>query len=457
MRFDFLDAEPPTPLSLWPDPSFLGTATDLYQLTMMAGYYETGMADSDATFELFVRRLPEGRRYLVFAGLEQAVGDLLRLAFSREQIAYLRTLEVFNKVGAEFFEWLASVRFNGDLYSVAEGTIVFGGEPLVRVRAPLPIAQWVETHLLASLNYPTLVASKASRIVQAAAGRPVYDFGARRGHGPHSAFLAARAGAIAGVSGTSHVEAGRRLGLPVVGTMAHSWIQSFATEFEAYQAFAHVFGANTILLVDTYQTLEGVRTAARLEPAPKAIRIDSGDLTALTSRARTILDQAGRNSVKIIVSGDLDEFKIAELVGQGAPIDSFGVGTQLITSADAPALSMVYKLVELNGVGRIKLSSGKKTYPMAKQIHRLIDGSGRFAKDMVTLAGEAAPGQALLEPVLQKGKLVRAVPGYSSAHMHYLEQINRLPTQFTSLASTSTYPLEYSLKLQDKARELGVI
>ena len=321
------------------------------------------MAGQRATFELFVRKMPDHRAYLVFAGLEQAIGDLLKLAFSPEQIEAIRRWPEFRHVDQAVMDALAALRFEGDVWSVPEGTVVFPGETLLRVTAPLPQAQWVETHLLASLAYPTLVASKAARMVAAAAGRSLFEFGARRGHGPHAGLLAARAAYIAGFTGTSHVEAARRLGIPASGTMAHSWVQSFSTESEAFAAFARVFPENTTLLVDTYDTLEGVRHAAAIEPPVRAIRIDSGDLAHEARQARTILDQLGRSSVKIIASGDLDEYKIAQLVAAGAPVDGFGVGTELITSRDAPALAMVYKLVELDGEGKFKLSPGKTNVP----------------------------------------------------------------------------------------------
>ncbi len=320
--------------------------TDLYQLTMMAGYAETGMDRRRAVFEMFVRRLPQGRAYLVFAGLEQAIGDLLRLAFSREQVELIRRWPAFEKVDPSFFDALPSLRFEGDVWAVPEGTVVFANEPLVRVEATLPQAQWVETFLLASIGYPTLVASKAARVVEAAAGRPVFDFGARRGQGPQAGMLAARSAYLAGCDGTSHVEAARRLGIPCVGTMAHSWVQAFGSESDAFAAFARVFPRASTMLVDTYDTEEGVRRAAAIEPPVSAIRIDSGDLGELAIEARAILDALGRSGVEVVASGDLDERTIAHLVASGAPIDAFGVGTELIVSRDAPALSLVYKLVE---------------------------------------------------------------------------------------------------------------
>jgi nicotinate phosphoribosyltransferase len=443
-------------VSLWPDPDALGTVTDLYQLTMMAGYWSEGMADHPATFELFVRRLPPGRGYLVFAGLEQAIGDIERLAFSDAQIQWLRTLPAFGHVHEEFFDWLRNLRFTGDLWSMAEGTVVHPGETLVRVTAPLAQAQWLETFLIASLNYPTLVASKAARIVDGAGGRPCVDFGARRGHGPHAGFLAARAAYLAGFAGTSHVEAARRLGIPPVGTMAHSWVQSFADEPAAFASYARTFPETTTLLIDTYDTPEGARHAAAVSPSVQAVRLDSGDMKILSRQVRDILDAADRRGVSITASGDLDEYRIADLVSAGAPIDSFGVGTELITSRDAPALSMVYKLVELDGIGRIKLAPGKKTYPLAKQVWRTFDDSGLATGDHVTGRDETSSGRPLLSPILLSGRLAAPLPDLAAIRAHCERERASLPPMLRSLDSTGGYPVTYSDLLETQARALKV-
>jgi len=445
---------PQPPVSLWPDPEALGTVTDLYELTMMAGYYASGMAGRRATFELFVRKMPEARAYLVFAGLEQAIGDLLRLAFAPEQIEAIRRWPAFSQVDPSVMEALAALRFEGDVWSVPEGTIVFPGETLVRVTAALPQAQWVETLLLASLAYPTLVASKAARVVAAAGGRSLFEYGARRGHGPLAGMLAARAAYIAGFAGTSLVEAARRLGIPAVGTMAHSWVQSFATETAAFEAYARVFAENTTLLVDTYDTLEGVRRAALIEPPVQAVRIDSGDVGALARQARLILDQHGRSTVQIVASGDLDEFRIAQLAASGAPLDAFGVGTELVTSRDAPALAMVYKLVELEGEGKFKLSPGKTTYPFAKQVFRRRDPDGRFCGDHVARADETPDGEPLLVPVLRSGRLITGLPSLESVRRHCREQLAALPERLQRLDAQPDYPITYSELLENHARRL---
>jgi nicotinate phosphoribosyltransferase len=442
--------KPEGPLSLWPDPSALGALTDLYQLTMMAGYFANGMEHARATFELFVRKLPPGRAYLVFAGLEQAVGDLLRLRFSAEQVEAIRRLPVFAEADPRFFETLAELRFTGDVWAIPEGTIVFGGEPLIRVEAALPQAEWVETLLLASVAYPTLVASKAARVVQAARGRPVFDFGLRRGHGPAAGMLAARAATIGGCAGTSNVEAAIRLRIPCVGTMAHSWVQSFDRESDAFAAFARTCRDAT-MLVDTYDPESGVRHAAAIDPPVRMVRLDSGDLLGLSRAARAILDERGRGSVQILASGDLDEFRIDELMVSGAPIDAFGVGTELITSRDAPALSAVYKLVELDGVGRIKLSPGKRLYPMAKQVVRTTDADGRFAGDEIVLAREAGDERGLLQPVLRDGQLVKPLPSLEAIRAHCRDQLAALPDRLRALNAGPDYPVSYSAALQAAA------
>jgi nicotinate phosphoribosyltransferase len=447
---------PEPPVSLWPDPDALGPVTDLYQLTMMAGYFATGKAGESATFELFARKLPPGRAYLVFAGLEQAVGDLLRLAFSPEQVDDLRCWPVFAGIDPSFFEHLRTLRFEGDLWAVPEGSVVFAGEPLVRVEAPLHQAQWVETFLLASVGYATLVASKAARIVEAAAGRPVYDFGARRAPGPHAGLIAARSSYLAGCAGTSHVEAARRLGIPCVGTMAHSWVQSFAGEAEAFAEFVRAFPTASTLLVDTYDTEAGVALAAAIDPPVPAIRIDSGDLEVVGKRAREILDACGRGSVRIVGSGDLDENSIGRLAASGAPFDAFGVGTEMATSRDAPALSIVYKLVALGGAGKIKLSPGKKTYPLAKQIYRVRDARGRFALDRVTRADEASDGEPLLTPVIRGGKLAAPLPTLDAIRGRCRDQIASLPEALRGPDARPSYPMAYSFALEAEAERLGV-
>lgn len=444
------------PVSLWPDPRALGPVTDLYQLTMMAGYAAAGIAEKPATFELFVRKLPPRRAYLVFAGLEQALLDLERMAFSSDQIEAIRALPIFASIDPSWFEGLRSFRFRGDIWAAPEGSVVFAGEPLLRVTAPLAQAQLVETYLIAALNYPTLVASKAARIVEAAGGRVLFDFGTRRGHGPQAGLLAARAAYLAGFSGTSNVEAAIRVGMPAVGTMAHAWVQAFDDEPTAFDAFYRSFAGGTTLLVDTYDTAEGVRSAARFHPPVAAIRIDSGDLDFESRRARAILDEHGRTTTRIVVSGDLEEYAIAKLVAAGAPIDAFGVGTELITSRDAPAMSMVYKLVELDGVGRIKRSPGKKTYPLAKQVHRERDGAGRFLRDVVGKADEPGSGEPLLVPMLRDGRILGELPSIEGIRARCREQLASLPDSLRGLDAPPVYPMAYTDALEQEAERLGL-
>ena len=342
--------------------------TDLYQLTMAQSYWREGMLEP-AVFDLFVRRLPPGRNYLVACGLEQALEYLEALRFDNRDLAYLDSL---GKFSPGFLDYLARFRFTGDVHAMAEGTVAFANEPLLEVIAPLPEAQLVETYLLNQLSYQTLVAAKASRIVTAAAGAAVVDFGLRRAHGTDAGMKAARAAYIAGVDATSNVLAGARYGIPVSGTMAHSYVLAHDSELEAFRAFTETY-PDTVLLVDTYDTLGGVAQVVRLARElgeafqVRAIRLDSGDLGALAGAARTILDDAGLGGVEIFASGDLDEHRIASLVAAGAPIDGYGVGTRMGTSADAPYLNCAYKLVAYAGRPRMKLSEQKATLPCRKQ------------------------------------------------------------------------------------------
>jgi len=426
----------------------------VYELAMMAGYYAAGMENLVASFELFVRKLPPGRSYLVFAGLEQAIGDILALAFKPEQIEAISQWPAFRKLDRSILARMQALRFEGDIWAVSEGTVVFAGVTLLRVTAPLVAAQWLETYLLASIGYPTLVASKAARCRSAALGTPLFEFGARRCHGPHAGFLAARAAYIAGFAGTSHAEAARLMGIPPIGTMAHSWVQSFDSEAESFRTFARLFPSHTTLLVDTYDTLEGVQVAAAIDPSVDAIRIDSGDLGELAWQARAILDQNNRAQVKIIASGDLDEHRIAELNKSAAPIDGFGVGTELVTSRDAPALGVVYKLVELEGQGKVKLSPGKKTYPMAKQVFRKRGPDGRFCGDHVTRADETADGEPLLARVVRAGRLDRSLPTLEEIRRHCTEQLAGVPEHLLKLDAKPDYPVTYSEALEADARRL---
>lgn len=436
------------------DSDALGPVTDLYQLTMMAGYYSEGIDQIPAVFEMFVRRLPSHRSYLVCAGLEQALDALTRLRFSKEQIEALRTWPIFARVDPGFFDALASFRFTGSVWAIPEGTVVFPNEPILRVSAPLAEAQLVETLLLATIAYPTSVASKAARIVQAAQGRGVVDFGARRGHGLQASMIAARSAYLAGCLGTSQVEAARRLGIPAFGTMAHSWVQAFPDEVAAFRAFAEVFPGAT-LLVDTYDTPAGVAHAAAVEPAVHAIRIDSGDLGANARQARAILDSLGRSDVRILASGDLEEWKIAALVEAGAPIDDFGVGTELITCGDAPSLSLVYKLCEVAGQGKVKLSAGKRGFPFAKQVDRRLSPDGTILADHLLRDGEPCQGTPLLRPVLERGRRVNPAPALDEIREYCRQQLAALPASLLGLDGGPSVPLVVSPTLRAEADRLA--
>ncbi len=340
-------------IPVYPFTSAQALLVDLYELTMAAGYFEHGM-DFSATFELFVRSIPDERSYLVAAGVDDALDYLEALHFSEDELRYLQTLPAFRGVTDDFFEYLKKFRFTGDVVGVPEGTIVFGEEPILQVTAPIAEAQIVETYLLSVINFETLIASKAARVVHAAAGRTVLEFGTRRAQGPEAGLRAARAAYVGGCDATSNVEAGHLYGIPVAGTAAHSWTQAFPTERQGFEALLEVFPDTGVLLIDTYDDLVGAETAATLGKKFSGVRLDSGDLLRKSREVRDILDLHGLQAVKIIGSGDLNEYRIEKLVHAGAPIDSFGVGTDLATSRDVPALSVVYKLVETERNGQVE-------------------------------------------------------------------------------------------------------
>ncbi len=425
-------------------------ATDLYELTMAAGYFANDRRER-ATFELFVRDLPARRSYLVAAGLRQAVDYLQALRFSSDDIDHLKTLQPFRNIPGTFFDFLAAFRFKGDLWAVPEGTVVFAGEPLVRVTAPIIEAQIVETFLLATINHQTLVATKAARIVEAAAGRGVVEFGSRRAHGPEAGLLSARAAVIGGCIGTSNVEAGRQYGIAAYGTAAHSWIMTFESEMEAFRAYHRVFPDTTTLLLDTYDPLEAARLAVRIGPALKGVRLDSGDLAYQAGRVRSILDEAGLKETRIMLSGDLNEYRIASLVERGVPVDLFGVGNELVNSPDAPSLTGVYKLTALESPSGtrpvFKLSEGKQTRPYAKQVWRRRDRHGKFVEDRVTRDDEPAGSpewEPLLECVMRSGGLTGPLPDLTSAGKTASSQLDNLPDRYKRLEGAAAYPVRFS-------------
>ncbi len=415
-----------------------GLLTDLYQLTMAAGYFEAGKTGERAAFELFVRRLPHGRNFILAAGLAQAVDYLLNLRFTAEEIDYLRGLPHFARTDPGFFDMLAGLRFTGDLFAVAEGTPLFAGEPFLTLRAPLVEAEIPETYLLSIIGFQSMIATKAARVVKAALGRGVVEFGTRRAHSPEAGVLAARAAYIGGCDGTSNTETGIRYGVPVFGTCAHSWVMSFTHEREAFERLQKLLGDSTVYLIDSYDTLEGARRAAALGRPLWGVRLDSGNLVELAPAVRKILDDAGLRDAKIMATGDLNEYKIHELVAARAPIDAFGVGTELATSADAPSLGVVYKLVELENAGdrryTLKLSEDKRTLPGTKQIFRYAD------HDVLARSTEcpscppgSAPAEALLRPVILGGELVEALPTATEARRYAAQQLGHLPGPCHSL------------------------
>jgi nicotinate phosphoribosyltransferase len=427
--------------------------TDLYQITMMAGYFAQGRHErTTATFELFVRRLPPNRSYLVSAGLASLLDYLEQLRFTDEEIEWLRGIEALSSVPAEFFEYLREFSFAGDVWAMPEGTPVFAQEPIVRVTAPIAQAQLIETAALAFVNFQTSIASKASRVVTAAAGRSVMEFGARRAHGLEAALYAARSAYLAGAAGTSFVEAGRRFGIPLSGTMAHSWVMSAPSEADAFADYTGLFGGHSVLLLDSYDTLAAARliVSSRLKPA--GVRLDSGDLAALSRQVREILDAGGLSSTKILASGDLDEFAIAALLEEGAPIDGFGVGTRLATSEDAPALGGVYKLVEVeeNGVRRrvMKRSEGKATWPGRKQVWRVMRGE-TAVRDLVTFEDEPPVPDAmpLLRQVVRSGFRVPEDMSLATARARCLRLVAELPPETRGLDAGAQYDVASSAAL----------
>jgi nicotinate phosphoribosyltransferase len=433
-------------------------STDLYQLTMMAGYLAAGV-EGRSTFELFVRDLPPERGYLVAAGLEQAVEALLGLRFTADEIEYLRTVPALARAPRELFERLGTCRFTGDAWAVRDGEAVFAHQPLVRVTAPAAQAQLVETMLLATVNFQTSVASKASRVVEAAQGRTVVEFGSRRAHGTDAALHAARAACLAGCAGTSNVEAGYRFGLPLAGTMAHSWVMTFSDEVEAFRAYLDLYGEKTTLLIDTYDTVRAARSIVDAGLRPAAVRLDSGDLARLSRQVRRIFDEGGLVETRIVVSGDLDEDRVADLVAAGAPIDTFGVGTAISTSRDAPALGGVYKLVEIERGGEmaptIKLSTDKQTWPSAKQVWRHEDEGGATG-DLVTLASEQVPGaRPLLRQVIRGGERILEAEPFESQRDHCRASVGALPTGVRRLHGWDEYRVEFSRALRQVADDLA--
>lgn len=432
--------------------------TDLYQLTMLQGYLDRGMEET-AVFEFFVRRLPENRRFLISAGLEQVLQFLETIAFTKKELEWLSGTGRFDR---RLLDYLSVFRFTGDVHAMPEGTPFFQNEPILRITAPMPQAQLIETRLINLLHYQVLVASKAVRTVLAAgpAGKLLVDFGLRRAHGAEAGLLGARAAYLAGFSGSSNVLAEKEFGIPAYGTMAHSFIQAFDDESSAFENFAVSQPQNVVLLIDTYDTEEGANKVAalahRLKRAGiqiKSVRLDSGDLGGLARRVRRILDKGGLPEIGIFASGNLDEQIVTDLVRSGAPIDGFGIGTRLLTSNDASYLDCAYKLQEYAGKPRRKRSTGKATWPGRKQVYRYYDRKGVMHHDVLTLENDLRDGAAkLILPYMLSGKRVgRPVP-LSESRALAASELTRLPRQLKQLTSRRPYPVKVSSSLRELAR-----
>jgi nicotinate phosphoribosyltransferase len=431
--------------------------TDLYELTMAAAYFENQL-NPVASFELFVRSLPPDRGYLLAAGLEQALDYLETLTFTDSDVSFLRRQPVFSHVGDAFFDSLRRLRFTGEVWAVPEGTVVFADEPLLRVTAPIIEAQIVETFLLTTLTFQTLVATKAARVTEAAAGRGVVEFGTRRAHGPEAGVLAARAAYLGGCIGTSNVEAGLRFDLPTYGTVAHSFVMAYEDEEESFRRFLRVFPDHAILLVDTYDTLAAVNRIIESGLRPKGVRLDSGNLVEFSKEVRRRLDRGGLAETKIFASGDLNEYAIQEALTQEAAIDAFGVGTELATSKDAPALGAVYKLVAVHdgpeSGSRLKLSEDKATYPGTKQVFRFRDTAGFFDHDVVACADEKVAGaEPLLACVLREGRRRAPSPSLDEIRRQAKENLEKLPARYRAFRDPPAYPVRFSRALEELRHE----
>lgn len=426
--------------------------TDLYELTMAQAYWQAG-ATADARFSMFARRMPSDRGYMVFAGLEDMLDALENLRFSADDIEYLRSLALFD---AEFLDYLRGLRFTGSARAMPEATPFFADEPVLEVKAPVIEAQIVETLLLNQFNLQTMLAGKAARVVTAADGRAAVDFAARRAQGLDAAVKFARSSYIAGFAGTSNVQAGKRHGIPLFGTMAHSFITSFESELDAFNAYAAAFPNSSTFLVDTYDTISGVENAIRAAKRMResgcelrAVRLDSGDLLDLSRKARAMLDAAGLPNVQVFASGGLDEYEIERLAASGAVIDGFGVGTMVGVSADYPWLDCVYKMVEYDGRPVLKLSEGKRTLPGGKQVFRRIDDDGMYAGDIIACADEPAPTGAtpLLREVMRDGARLTAAPALSELRERFAQEFDRLPSAHKRLRSPAAYSVSVSDRL----------
>jgi len=437
------------------NPSSSILLTDLYQLNMVQAYIEQGMTDT-AVFELFVRRLPAQRGFLMAAGLEQVLDFLEQLHVSQAELEWLKQSGQFSQ---SCLDYLETLRFSGDAHAMQEGTVFFPNEPILRVTAPLPQAQLVETRIMNLLNFQTLIASKAARSVLVAGGKPLIDFGLRRAHGAEAGLLAARASYLAGFAGTSTVLAGMEYNIPIYGTMAHSFVQAHTDETTAFEHFARSQPKNAVLLIDTYDTEAAAHKVVALAPslqkqgiAVKAVRLDSGDLADHARKVRRILDEGGLPQAQILVSGNLDEYQLQRLIAGKAPIDSFAIGTAMTTSADAPSLDCAYKLQEYAGRPCRKRSEGKATWPGRKQIYRQYRRDGRCDYDLVTTVQAPGAGDPLLHPVMTEGHRLVPAQKLTELRERAATQLALLPDSLRSLENDHPYDVRISQPLQDLAR-----
>ncbi len=431
--------------------------TDLYMLTMLQGFFHEGM-EGPATYEFFVRDLPPERGFLLAAGLEQVLEYLETVRFSEQELAWLASTERFDQ---DFVNYLGRFRFSGDVYAMAEGTVFFPNEPILRVTAPIPQAQFIETRVINLLHFQTLLASKAARCVLVAPGKLLVEFGLRRAHGAEAGLLAARAAYLAGFGGTATVLAGKQYDIPIFGTMAHSFVQAHSTESAAFEAFAHAQPNNVVLLIDTYDTEAAAQKVVELAPrlkaegiAIKGVRLDSGNLGDHARKVRKILDEGGLSRTNIFSSGNLDEYMLRELLQAGAPIDGFGIGTRLDTSADAPYLDCAYKLVEYAGHPRRKRSEGKATWPGRKQVYRDYDDQGQYMQaDVITMEDDVPQGVPLIQAVMKGGQRLQPAEPLATSRERAARQLAQLPEHLRALGTTPPFLVTISPALEALARE----
>jgi nicotinate phosphoribosyltransferase len=439
------------------DPLTSPLLTDLYQMNMIQAYLDHGETKT-AVFEFFVRKLPPRRGFLMAAGIEQALTFLENLRFSPQEIDWLAGAKRFEK---SLLDRLPGFHFTGDVHALPEGRIFFANEPILRVTAPMPQAQLVETRLINILHYQVLIASKAARMVLAAPGKILVDFGLRRAHGAEAGLMAARASYIAGFAGSATMLAEREFGIPAFGTMAHSFVEAYDTESAAFESFARSRPQNLTFLIDTYDTEAAAQKVVTLAPrlaakgiAIKSVRLDSGDLISLSRRVRQILDDGGLADVSIFASGGLDEDYITEIMLAGAPINGFGVGTSLTTSSDTPALDCAYKLQEYAGLPRRKRSVGKATWPGRKQMWRRYGPDGRMASDVLSIETDGHSGEPLLELVMKEGRRVAPTPALADIRARAARELERLPEALRALEPDMTYPVDIAQALTALAAEV---